>query len=132
MAPKKELDFEIAAGEKTRDGRSIVSRATARHIHCTPRKLRLVVDLIRNKTCAEALETLRFTHRPSAVPFVERLLKSAMANAVNKVAVPSELVVGEAIVEAGRMDKRRSYAPMGRAVPIRKRRAHVHIRLTEV
>lgn len=114
----------------TRDGREIVSRCTLRHARVSPRKMRLVVDLIRGKSVGEALEVLRYTHRPSAQPFVEKALKSAIKNAENKVAEPLELIVGEAIVEAGRIEKRRSYAPRGRAVPIRKRRAHLHLNLT--
>lgn len=115
----------------TNDGREILARCTVKEAKVSPRKMRLVVDLIRGKTVGQALEILRFTHRPSAVPYIERAVKSVMANASAGHPNPMELVIGEAIVEEGRVDKRRSYAPKGRPVPIRKRRSHLHLNLTE-
>jgi len=119
------------AALQTADGRAVVSRVTTRYIHCAPRKVALLADLIRNKPVDVALETLRFTHRPSAGPYVERALKSAVANALNEVAEPEKLVVGEVRVEGAPMMKRFRAASMGRGARIRKRLSHLTIYLTE-
>ncbi len=115
----------------TADGRPIVSRAHTRSVHVAPRKARLVVDLIRNKTVAEALEILAFTHRPSAVPYVLNTLRSAAANAENIHPEPGNLVVAEIRVDGAPMMKRIRPASMGRAVRIRKRMSHIYLALSE-
>ena len=113
------------------DGREIVASCTVRNTISAPRKVKLVADLVRGKTCGQALEVLRFTHRPSGTPIVEKAIRSAMANASANHPSPLDLVIGEVAVESGRIEYRRTYSPRGRAVPIRKRRSHLHIRLTE-
>lgn len=52
----------------TNDGREIVASCTVRNTISAPRKVKLVADLVRGKTCGQALEVLRFTHRPSGTP----------------------------------------------------------------
>ncbi len=116
----------------TQDGREVVSRAVTRYVHCAPRKMALVVDQIRNRSVAEALQTLEFLHRPSAVPYVKATLKSAIANAEDTAPDPMELVVGEVRVEGAPMLKRIRPASMGRAVRVRKRLSHITIKLTNV
>ncbi len=120
-----------AEGIDTADGRKVISRSETYYVHCAPRKMALVAKLIRNKPVVEALEALQFTHRPSAVPYVERTLRSAIANAENLTPEPMALVVGEVLVEGAPMMKRIRPASMGRAVRIRKRLSHIKIKLTE-
>lgn len=115
----------------TQDGRRVVSKSVTRFIRCAPRKMAIVADMIRDKPVVEALEILQFTHRPSAIPYLERTLKSAIANAENLAPDPYELVVGEIRVECAPMLKRIRPASMGRAVRIRKRMSHLSILLTE-
>ncbi|MGF1573434.1 MAG: 50S ribosomal protein L22 [Sumerlaeia bacterium] len=134
---RKEL--KLSTQDTVQSGEVVVSRATARYIHCAPRKMKLVADQIRNKTVTEALEILNFMHRPSAVPYVLRVLDSAMANAekkaeegqINVIPEPDKLVVGEIRVETAPMMKRIRPASMGRAVRVRKRLSHIHLKLIE-
>ncbi|MDX1971514.1 MAG: 50S ribosomal protein L22 [Candidatus Sumerlaeia bacterium] len=130
---------KLTTQDTTQSGEVVVSRASAKYIHCAPRKIKLVADQIRNKTVTEALEILNFLHRPSAVPYVLRVLDSAVANAEKKaeegqIAVipePDKLVIGEIRVEGAPMMKRIRPASMGRAVRIRKRLSHIHLKLIE-
>lgn len=115
----------------TADGREVVSASFTRYIHCAPRKVALLADLIRGKRVDEALDVLRFSQRPSALPYVERALLSARANAVNAAPEPGELVIAEVRVEGAPMMKRMRAASMGRSVRIRKRLSHLVIFLTE-
>ena len=57
--------------------------AKATHVRIAPRKVQIVLDLIRNKPCDEALAILKYTPKAACEP-LEKLLKSAMANAENK------------------------------------------------
>lgn len=115
----------------TSDGREVVARASGRFLHGAPRKLAFVAREIRNKPVQEALDMLRVVHRPSAVPHIEKVLRSAVANATDLVADPMELVVGEIRVEGAPMMKRIRPATMGRAFRVRKRLSHLHILLTQ-
>jgi large subunit ribosomal protein L22 len=115
----------------TNDGREIIGRSLTRFARCSPRKVRLVVDTIRNKTVAEALEILQFTQRPSAVPYVTKALKAAVASAREFNSTPEELVIGEAIVNEAPTMKRIRPASMGRATRVRKRQSHIFLGLTE-
>lgn len=123
---------KIQAKVETNNGKNIIGKSLTRHIHCSPRKIRLVVDLIRNKKAGDALGILAFTQRPSAVPYVERALKAAIASAGQNHPSPENLTVGECIVNAGVMMKRMRPASMGRAVRVRKRQTHLFLALTEI
>ena len=96
----------------------------------SPRKLRLVADLIRGQKVSQALNILRFTQRAGADK-VEKLLLSAVANwqAKNEDASleDADLFVKEIKVDGARMLKRLRPAPQGRAHRIRKRSNHVTI-----
>ena len=71
-------------------------RATAKYIRVTPRKVKIVVDLIRGKQVDQALAILAYTPK-SAAPYVEKLLNSAIANAENNLEMDrSSLYVAEA------------------------------------
>lgn len=94
----------------------------------SPRKMRLVADLVRGKEVEKALAILRFSPK-EASRRVEKLLLSAIANwqAKNEDAniEDAELIVKEIKVDSGRMLKRLRPAPQGRAHRIRKRSNHV-------
>ncbi|MBU0559845.1 MAG: 50S ribosomal protein L22 [Bacteroidetes bacterium] len=106
------------------------ARATHRYITSSPRKMRLVVDLIRGQQVDKAIEMLHFNPK-HASKAAEKVLRSAVANLFNKddetKHEPSELVVKEAFVNQGPTVKRISPAPMGRAYKIRKRSNHLTI-----
>lgn len=110
----------------------IVSTAKARFTGIPARKARYVADLIRGLTVADAEKQLSYVHRPSAVPIVGKLLKSAVANAEGREDFSddsAELVIGEIMVDAGPMLKRFQARAMGRGCQIRKRMSHVTIKL---
>ena len=102
------------------------ARAEARYIRVSAQKARLVVDLIRGQQVGRALVTLQGTNKRIA-PTVEKVLRSAIANAENKsddVDV-DRLFVTEAYVNEGPRMKRVRPAPMGRAYRYQRRMAHI-------
>lgn len=106
------------------------ARAINRYIGSSPRKMRLVVDLIRGKSVDEALHILHFSPK-HASEVAEKVLRSAVANLQNKDEAgrldPSDMVVKEAYVDGSVTMKRVLPAPMGRAYRVRKRSNHVTI-----
>ena len=108
------------------------ARATAKHIGMSPRKVRLVVDLIRGRDVNEAYSILRFSKRASTEP-IEKTLRSAVANAQQKADAAGsfldtdELVVREAYVNEGPRQRRFRAGAMGRAAPRIKRTSHITI-----
>ncbi len=107
------------------------SKAVARYIRIAPRKVRLVVDLIRGKQVGEALAILKHTPK-AASPVVEKLLKSAIANAEHNYELdPNNLVVGKIFVDQGPTLKRFRPRAMGRASRIHKRTSHITVVLNE-
>jgi len=102
------------------------ARAEARYIRTSPQKIRLVVDLIRGQKAGDAINILRTTNKRIA-PSVEKVLRSAIANAENRsndVDV-DKLFVTEAYVNDGPRMKRVRPAPMGRAYRYQRRMAHI-------
>ncbi|HEY9765602.1 MAG TPA: 50S ribosomal protein L22 [Chroococcales cyanobacterium] len=103
------------------------TKAVARHVHMSPRKVRRVIDTIRGKRIGEALTILQFLPH-SAAKVVNKVLRSAIANAEhNHQADPRELFVREAIVDEGPTLKRFQPHAQGRAFPIKKRTSHVTV-----
>ncbi len=106
------------------------AKATHKFIKVSPRKMRLVIDLIRGKSVDEAVQILHF-HPKHASNYAEKVLKSAVANLINKVdgnnIKSQDLFVKEVFSDAGPVLKRISAAPMGRAYRIRKRTNHLTI-----
>lgn len=106
--------------------------STAKLLNCptSPRKMRLVVDLIRGEKVEKALYILKYTNKEAATR-VEKLLLSAIknweANNEDKRVEDSELYVKEVSVGGGRQLKRLRPAPQGRGYRIRKRSNHVTI-----
>lgn len=106
-------------------------KATAKTVRIAPRKVRLVVDLIRGKKLSEAAAILRLTPKASSV-VVEKVLKSAAANAVNNNNMDqNSLYVKEAYVNEGPTLKRYQPRAKGSAYSILKRTSHVTIVLEE-
>ena len=106
------------------------AKAEARYIRTSPQKVRLVVDLIRGHKAGEAINILKTTNKRIA-PSVEKVLRSAIANAENRhndVDV-DQLFVTEAYVNEGPRMKRVRPAPMGRAYRVQKRTCHITIQL---
>ena len=112
--------------------------AIQRHVRQSPRKMRLVIDLIRGKDVNEAVAILKFNKRLAAKQ-IAKTLKSAVSNAEQKAMKDNErfdaddLMVAKAIVNGGTPLKRIHAAAQGRATPIRKRTSHVeiHVRTKE-
>ena len=107
------------------------ARAAVRFVRVPPRKARFVIDAIRGKNVHDALAILKFTPN-AAARVVEKLLKSAIANAENnaKLSVDS-LRVKEAIVDEGPRMKRSWPRARGSASPILKRMCHIRVVLTD-
>ena len=100
-------------------------------IRTTPRKTRLVADLIRGKDVAEAESLLKFTPNRVAKPML-KLLKSAKANAVNNHDMFEDgLFVSKIMVNAGPMLKRVMPRARGRSDMMLKRTSHIEITLEE-
>ena len=101
--------------------------ATAKYVRMAPRKVRLVVDQIRNKSVSQALELLQFAEVAAAVP-VEKVLRSAVANAENNNNLrATNLYIAEAYVDEGPTLKRIRPRAKGSASRINKRTSHITI-----
>lgn len=106
--------------------------ATLKGVRISPRKARLVVDLVRGKQVQDALDSLRFLNKKAA-PMVSKLIGSAMSNATSQATVDVDgLVVDEAYVDEGKTMKRWLPRAQGRATPLRKRTSHITIKLREI
>jgi large subunit ribosomal protein L22 len=105
-------------------------KAQAKWVRVSPRKARLVVDHIRGRTVPEARTVLAFTPRAVARE-VEKILRSAVANAENQGLVGDELVVSAAYVDEGPVLKRWRARARGRVARIRKRTCHITLMLAE-
>ncbi|MEM7166281.1 MAG: 50S ribosomal protein L22 [Planctomycetota bacterium] len=106
-------------------------RASHKHARISPRKARYVMDLVRNQKAEAAIEMLSFTHRRAA-PMISKVIRSAMANAVQEGAVEAEnLVIAQAYVDEGPTGKRWRPRARGMAFPIMKRTSHLNVVLTE-
>ena len=105
--------------------------AKLKYARISARKVKIVIDLIRGKQVDEALAILRYTPK-AASPLVEKLLKSAIANAENNHFMNrSNLYVAEIYANQGPTAKRVRPAPQGRAYRVRKRTSHVTVVLAE-
>ena len=101
--------------------------ATAKYVRMAPRKVRLVVDQIRNKSVSQALELLQFAEVAAAAP-VEKVLRSAVANAENNNNLrANNLYIAEAYVDEGPTLKRIRPRAKGSASRINKRTSHITI-----
>jgi large subunit ribosomal protein L22 len=110
----------------------MTARAIARNVGMSPRKVRLVMDLIRGRDVNEAYSILKFSKKAATRP-IEKTLRSAVSNAQQKADSDGsfldtdELVVREAYVNEGPRLKRWRAAAMGRAAPRIKRTSEITI-----
>ncbi len=105
--------------------------ATQKHIRISPTKMNIVMKEIRGKSVEEALKIIRFTNR-KACRFLEKLVNSAVANAVNNHDMDADrLYIAEVFANPGPIMKRIQPAPMGRAFRINKRTCHNTVILKE-
>jgi len=106
------------------------SRCVARYLRVTPRKMRLVADIVRGLNVNDAIGLLKFTPRAGARPIL-KAIQSAVANIVNRDDArevnPDTLVVKTILVDEGPSFRRFMPRAMGRATPIRKRMSHVTV-----
>ncbi len=106
-------------------------KARLRFARISPRKARLVADLVRGKRSEEALNILSFTKKASSKILI-KLLKSAIANATQKKTIDIDrLYVKQIMVDQGPTMKRFQPRALGRATTIRKRTSHINIVLDE-
>ena len=103
------------------------AKAILRFVRVTPRKARIVIDMIRGQQVPMALAMLRHTPKHAA-RVIEKLLRSDVANAEQKELGDSdEMWVSQAVVNCGPIYKRFRARSMGRANSIQKRTSHITI-----
>ena len=106
-------------------------KAISNNIGTSPRKLRLIADLVRGKKVDQALTILKFLPSPSAQS-VAKAVKSAAANAENNYEMtPSDLKIAKILIDEGRTMKRFRAGPRGRVKPILKRSSHITVIVKE-
>ena len=110
------------------------ARAVQRYIRMSPRKVRLVADLVRGEQVDVAMTKLKFVNKRAA-QVVSKVIGSAVANLRDRFEDEpldnEELIVREICVDDGPTLKRIQPAPMGRAHPIRKRTSHITVVVTK-
>ena len=103
--------------------------AVHRYARISPRKVRLIADLVRGKFADEALDILRYQPQRGA-RLIEKVLRSAMANAEDRRATNlTELIVTDVRVDGGPMIKRMQPHARGMASVIKRRMSHIHVAL---
>jgi large subunit ribosomal protein L22 len=107
------------------------ARAVAKYVRTAPRKVRLVADIVRGKKVEDALHLLSFTPKAGA-KLVSKVIKSAVANAVQKKGIDVDtLLVKSIFIDGGPSLKRIRPRPMGRANRVLKRTSHITVVLEE-
>ena len=107
----------------------VVWQACHHHAPMAPRKVRLVADLIRGRSAQDALDVLKFANKRAAV-LVDKVLRSAIANADEEEADVERLFVCEARVDEGPVrqgTKRWRPKDRGRAVPVTRLSSHIRV-----
>jgi large subunit ribosomal protein L22 len=106
-------------------------RAVAKKIGISPRKVRLVLDLVRGKRVDEAMAILKFAPTPTA-RVVAKVVKSAAANAENNYQMtPADLKIVKIFADEAKMMRRFRPRSRGRASPILKRSSHITVVVAE-
>jgi len=111
------------------------AKAVQRHLRKAPRKLRLIVDLVRGEKVDKAIKALEFTKKAAAAD-VSKVIRSAAANARDKFQEErlddDLLYIKEIYVDEGVTLKRIQPAPMGRAHRINKRSSHITVVVAKI
>lgn len=103
------------------------ARAVARFVRAQPRKVRIVLDVIRGRPVGEALATLRFLPNRAA-RLVDTVLRSAVANATHNYELDADaLYVSAATADQGPVGKRIHPRARGQGFPILKRTSHITV-----
>ena len=106
-------------------------KATAKYIRIAPRKVRIVMNLVRGKSVADALAILKFTPKVGA-DAVEKVLRSAVANAENNFDMDADrLFISSAFVDQGPTLKRIQPRSRGQAFKILKHTSHITVAVNE-
>lgn len=107
------------------------AKAVLKYLRVSPRKARLVADLVRGKSAQSAIDALKFTNRAASLP-IKKLIESAVANAENNHGLDVDILwVKEVVIDPGPTLKRFMPRAQGRAYTIRKRTSHVSVVLAE-
>jgi large subunit ribosomal protein L22 len=106
----------------------MIASAKARHIRISAQKVRLVLALIRGKSTQEALTVLSNTHKRAAGP-IDKLVRSAIANAKNKGLETDSLYISKICADEGATWKRNRACSFGRGSKIRKRTSHITVEI---
>ena len=117
--------------EARKEAKKSVCNAQVVNVPTSPRKMRLLADVIREKDVMEALNILTFSTK-HASKTMEKLVRSAIANWEQKFetkAEDSELYIKSVMIDSARILKRFQPAPQGRAYRIRKRSNHITVQL---
>ena len=115
----------MGKGKAVQTGPETQIRAVAKYIRTSPRKMRLVADMIRGKSAQEAWNILEFTPKRATGP-MKKVLESAIANAQNNNDISAEtLNVWRVMVDEGPTLKRFRPRARGRASAIKKRTCHI-------
>jgi large subunit ribosomal protein L22 len=105
-------------------------KAELKNYRQSPRKVRLLADLVRGKKVAQALTTLSFTSKRASGPFA-KVIKSAVANAVAKGAAADRLFIKSVAVNKGEVLRQFMPRARGSASPINRRSSHITVELAE-
>ena len=105
-------------------------KAILKNYRQSPRKVRLVADVVRGKNITNALAALRFIDKRAAGPFA-KVIESAVVNAVQAVKSPDRLFVKKVAVDKGMVMKRFMPRARGSASRINKRNSHISVELGE-
>ena len=107
-------------------------KAILKHIRISPRKARLVADVVRGQTVNEAIYRLAYMPKKAA-PMIKALIESAVANAENQMTVDVDhLYIKTIAVDPGPYLKRHRPVARGSAAVIRKKMSHIRVHLGEV
>ena len=105
--------------------------AVSKDVRVSPRKVRLIVDMVRGKRVEDALTILKFTSTPAARA-VAKAIKSAAANAENNFQMePADLKIADIFADEGHTFKRFRPQARGRVAPILKRCTHISVFVAE-
>jgi large subunit ribosomal protein L22 len=107
-----------------------VAHAKLNNLRQSPRKVRLVADLIRGKNVSRALVDLEMLAKRASSP-LKKLLNSAVANAKDLNFNAENLFIKKISVDEGQILYRRRYRARGRSAPVRKRTSHIDLVLAE-
>jgi len=103
-------------------------KAVLRNYRQSPRKVRLLADLVRGKRVPEALHTLQFVEKRAAAPFA-KVIRSAAANAEQAGKKADSLVITKVAVDKGTVMKKYMPRARGSASPINRRSSHIVVEL---